>query len=59
MSVNFITLMMHRVLREAIVATVEALAAGKIKPEELAVPKNTDTRLIRYVKLRTGTEVPL
>jgi hypothetical protein len=35
-------------LREAIVATLDALAAGKITPKELPIDPATNTKLIRY-----------
>jgi hypothetical protein len=40
------------VLRKAIVATVEALATGKIKPEEMPVDPKTNQQYIRYASGR-------
>ena len=44
------------ILRENILATIEALAAGKIDPKELAPAKGADERYIRYAE--PGRRVP-
>lgn len=36
------------VLRETITSTLTALAEGKIKPDEMSVPEDTNERFIRY-----------
>jgi hypothetical protein len=46
------------VLREAIVATVEALAAGKIKPEEMPIDLKTNTQHFRYASSPLEESIP-